>query len=231
MAATIGERALAVFVEHQVARSRDMHRSMDALWRYVPGAIHNVAEWKTRLAAIREQERELCSLVPLSILRRAEHGLRENRDGDPERERERLEDDILEVSTALLRCLGTLCECESSEYQSARYVRSDFHRHVIVRTLNMLQDAYYDHLAGGFDQGLHYGISLRELLLTLDGMSQLPLPADDASVQRFERLRRRATHMAHELYTYSDDFVELDRFMGKKMFIDSYVYSKPCWLA
>ena len=47
MAATLGERALAVFVEHQVARSRDLHRNMDALWRYVPGAIPNVAEWRT----------------------------------------------------------------------------------------------------------------------------------------------------------------------------------------
>ena len=231
MAATLGERALAVFVEHQVARSRDLHRNMDALWRYAPGAIPNVAEWRTRLAAIRKQERELCSLVPLSILRRIEHGLRENRDGDPERERERLEGDILEVSTELLQCMGTLCECESSEYLSARYVLSDFHRHAIVRTLNVLQDAYDDDLAGGSDQGLHYTLSLREMLLTLDGMSQLPLPADDPSVQRFERLRRRATHMVHELYTHSDDFVELDRFMGKRMFMDSYLYSKPRWLA
>ena len=231
--ASLGESALATFVQQQAVRAESIYRRIETLRTYVPGAVQNVDEWRTRLHDISDQERELCSRAPISApasreLRRVQYEYDERQ---PEclyrRTHEHLKSDILELATLILRFLGRCRACEETEYASGRHVDTDFHRHVLVRTIHEMRAAFRRHEEGGVrplrGTGRFGGISMRELLLILDVI--------DLPVQGFRYLYNHLFASIRELYKRSTDFDELDSFMDQWRYMDSEIYSEsqPEW--
>ena len=234
-----GECALAVFVQQQHTLAESMHGRIDTMWRYVPGAIKNRTEWNRRMAAVSEQERELCNLVPVPAeVSREVRRMRHECTTVPRRERDypawarhRLENDIKGQMKELLNEMGDYV-CDDEEYIPRRYADTDFHRHVLVRTLRQVHKVYDFAMTYGEDMEPHHTyITVRELLLVLDVLPHLQLPTDDVRMRKLGKMCERIVCMTHALYTCSTDFVQLDNFMNRAIYIESELFgvTDPGW--